>query len=118
MQPSDGISNPEVRELFLEDHSLTDLAGAADALSSRAMIEETLQMVRDRFDSIAAGLHSQVLFGMMAERVKVTEAVHRTGVPGTAIFLAIRHGEITTDQDDRGYDWVDTDEVGSLPVAR
>ena len=52
----------------------------------------------------------------MAERVKVTEAVRRTGVPGTAIFLAIRHGEITSERDDRGYDWVDPDEVAALGV--
>jgi hypothetical protein len=30
----------------------------------------------------------------MADRVKVTEAARTTGVPGPAIFLAIRHGEI------------------------
>lgn len=52
----------------------------------------------------------------MAERVKVTEAVRRTGVPGTVIFLAIRHREITSERDDRGYDWVDPDEVSSLAV--
>lgn len=56
--------------------------------------------------------------GVMAERVKVTEAVRRTGVPGTVIFLAIRHGELTSEQDDRGYDWVDPDEVASLTVPR
>jgi len=54
----------------------------------------------------------------MAERVKVTEAVRMTGVPGTEIFLAIRHGEITSERDDRGFDWVDPDEVASLAVAR
>jgi hypothetical protein len=54
----------------------------------------------------------------MAGRVKVTEAVPMTGVPGTEIFLAIRHGEITTERDDRGYDWVDPDEVASLVIAR
>ena len=50
----------------------------------------------------------------MTERVKVTEAVRRTGVTGTTILLAIRHGEITTVLDDRGYDWVDPDEVRTL----
>ena len=50
----------------------------------------------------------------MAERVKVTEAARRTGVSGTAIFLAIRHGDITSIQDDRGYDWVVLDEVVSM----
>ncbi|MGI9033010.1 MAG: hypothetical protein ACR2HY_04905 [Acidimicrobiales bacterium] len=54
----------------------------------------------------------------MAERVKVTEAVRRTGVPGAVVFLAIRHGEITSERDDRGYDWVDPDEVASLGVPR
>lgn len=50
----------------------------------------------------------------MSERVKVTEAVRRTGVAGPTIFLAIRHGDITTEQDERGYDWVDPDEVRKL----
>ena len=50
----------------------------------------------------------------MTQRVKVTEAVRRTGVPGTTILLAIRHGEISTRLDDRGYDWVDPDEVQVL----
>jgi hypothetical protein len=54
----------------------------------------------------------------MAERVKVTEAVRQTGVPGTVIFLAIRHGELASERDDRGYDWVDPDEVASLTVPR
>ena len=47
----------------------------------------------------------------MTDRLKVTEAARRTGVSGTVIFLAIRHGEITSVRDDRGYDWVDLDEV-------
>ncbi len=55
---------------------------------------------------------------MRADRVKVTQAVRLTGVPGTAIFLAIRHGEITTERDERGYDWVDPDKVAALAVAR
>jgi hypothetical protein len=54
----------------------------------------------------------------MAERVKVTEAVRITGVAGTEIFLAIRHGEITSERDGRGYDWVDPDEVVSLVTTR
>ncbi len=41
-----------------------------------------------------------------------------TGVPGTVIFLAIRHGEIGSERDDRGYDWVDPEEVASLAVVR
>lgn len=50
----------------------------------------------------------------MTTRVKVVDAVRETGVPGTAIYLAIRHGEITTERDERGYDWVDPDEVRAL----
>jgi hypothetical protein len=51
----------------------------------------------------------------VAERIKVTEAVRLTGVPGTAIFLAIRHGEITSERDDRGFDLVDPDESPPSP---
>ena len=54
----------------------------------------------------------------MAERVNVTEAVRRLGAPGTVIFLAIRHGEITSERDDRGYDWVDPEEIAALGVPR
>jgi hypothetical protein len=54
----------------------------------------------------------------MAERVKVTEAARRTGVSGTAIFLAIRHGDISSERDELGYDWVDPEEVMTLAVAR
>jgi hypothetical protein len=54
----------------------------------------------------------------MADRVKVTEAARATGVPGPEIFLAIRHGEISTVRDERGYDWVDPDEVARLAVAK
>lgn len=54
----------------------------------------------------------------MADRVKVTEAVRRTGVPGTQIFLAIRAGQITSERDERGYDWVDPDEVANLVMQR
>ncbi|MEY2432230.1 MAG: hypothetical protein QOC92_1955 [Acidimicrobiaceae bacterium] len=54
----------------------------------------------------------------MAERVKVTEAARRTGVSGTAIFLAIRHGDISSERDELGYDWVDPEEVMTLVVAR
>jgi hypothetical protein len=53
----------------------------------------------------------------VAERVKVTEAVRRTHIPGPEIFLAIRHGEISTVRDDRGDDWVDPDEVARLDAA-
>lgn len=53
----------------------------------------------------------------MTERVKVTEAVRRTGVPGTTIFLAIRDQRISTQRDARGYDWVDPDEVEGLASA-
>jgi hypothetical protein len=35
----------------------------------------------------------------MAERVKVTEAVRRTGVPGDVIFLTIRHGKISSQRE-------------------
>lgn len=54
----------------------------------------------------------------MADRVKVTEAARTTGVPGPDIFLAIRHGEISTMRDEHGYDWVDPEEVGRLVVAK
>ncbi len=54
----------------------------------------------------------------MTDRVKVTEAVRRTAVPGDVIFLAILHGEITSERDDRGYDFVDPDEVAMLGVQR
>jgi len=52
--------------------------------------------------------------GDVAERMKVSEAARQTGVTGTAIFLAIRRGEISTQLDKRGYDWVDVDEVRHL----
>ncbi|HEX7277380.1 MAG TPA: hypothetical protein VF244_08410 [Acidimicrobiales bacterium] len=54
----------------------------------------------------------------MAGRVRVSEAVRITGVAGTEIFLAIRHGEITSERDDRGFDLVDPDEVASLSATR
>ena len=54
----------------------------------------------------------------MAEHVKITEAVRRTGVPGDVIFLAIRHNEINSERDDRGHDWVDPDEVAALAVPK
>jgi hypothetical protein len=54
----------------------------------------------------------------MAERMKVTERVRSTGVPGTAIFLAIRHGEISTERAERGYDWVDPDEIAAVVLPR
>ena len=54
----------------------------------------------------------------MAQRVRITEAVRRTGVPGDVIFLAIRHNEISSERDDQGYDWVDPDEVAALAVPK
>jgi hypothetical protein len=51
-------------------------------------------------------------------RFTVTEAARGTGFSGTAIFLAIRRGQITTERDGRGYDWVDPDEVSTLAVQR
>jgi len=54
----------------------------------------------------------------MSERVKVTEAVRRTGVPGPTIFMAIAHGQISTKRDERGYDWVDPEEVRVLSTAQ
>lgn len=50
--------------------------------------------------------------------MKVTQAARTTGVSGTEIFLAIRHGEISTERDERGYDWVDPDEVATLATKR
>lgn len=47
-------------------------------------------------------------------RVSVPEAVRRTGVRGDRIYLAIRHGEITSERDERGFDRVDPDEVLTL----
>lgn len=51
---------------------------------------------------------------MPTERVSVPEAVRRTGVAGDRIFLAIRHGEISSMPDDRGIDRVDPTEVVRL----
>lgn len=53
----------------------------------------------------------------MSKRTKVTEAARLTGVAGTTIFLAIRDQRISTELDDRGYDWVDPDEVLKLVSA-
>jgi len=53
----------------------------------------------------------------MPDRVRVTEAARRTGVTGTEIFLAIRHGVISTVLDEHGYDWVDLDEVRNLALS-
>lgn len=47
---------------------------------------------------IGAAPTSPVALGPVAERVKVTEAVRRTGVPGDVIFLAIRHEEISSER--------------------
>lgn len=82
------FTEQEVAQILWVLSEASDLAGATDALSG------TLDV--------------------MAERVKVTEAVRRTGVPGTVIFLAIRHGELATDRDELGYDWVDPEEVAAL----
>ncbi|MGH9225754.1 MAG: hypothetical protein ACRD2W_18650 [Acidimicrobiales bacterium] len=110
------FTEQEVAQILWGLAEASDLATASDALSNLALIEETLRMVRDRFDR--RNPSSPRYRWAMAERVKVTEAVRRTGVPGTVVFLAIRHGEITSVRDDRGYDWVDPDEVASLAVPR
>lgn len=55
---------------------------------------------------------------LMIDRVKVTEAVRRTGEPGTEIFLAVRSGKIASERDERGYDWVDPDEAATLALQR
>ncbi len=44
----------------------------------------------------SAAVLSSKYDGAMADRVKVTEAARTIGVPGPDIFLAIRHGEIST----------------------
>ena len=51
---------------------------------------------------------------MDAERVSIPEAVRRTGVAGDRIFLAIRHGQISSVPDDRGIDRVSPEEVVRL----
>jgi hypothetical protein len=51
---------------------------------------------------------------MQRERVSVPEAVRRTGVRGDRIFLAIRHGEISTAFNERGLDQVVVEEVLTL----
>jgi hypothetical protein len=38
--------------------------------------------------------------------------------PEVANFLAIRHGEITSERGDQGYDWVDPVEVATLGVQQ
>ncbi len=48
------------------------------------------------------------------ERVSVPEAVRRTGVRGDRIFLAIRHGKISTAFNERGLDQVVIEEVLTL----
>ncbi len=52
------------------------------------------------------------------ERISIPEAVRRTGVAGDRIFLAIRHGEITTVPNDRGVDQVKPDEVVRLDTQQ
>lgn len=54
---------------------------------------------------------------MQIERVSIPEAVRRTGVAGDRIFLAIRHGEISSVPDERGIDRVDPDEVNRLDAT-
>jgi len=54
---------------------------------------------------------------MQPERVSIPEAVRRTGVAGDRIFLAIRHGEITSVPDDRGVDRVNPAEVAHLDAS-
>ena len=49
-----------------------------------------------------------------SELVSVPEAVRRTGVRGDRIFLAIRHGEISTAFNERGIDQVVVEEVLTL----
>ncbi len=44
------FTEQEVARILWVLSDAADLAGAADALSSLAMIEETLKMVRDRFN--------------------------------------------------------------------
>jgi len=44
------FTEQEVAQILWVLSEASDLAGAADALSSLAMIEDTLRMVRDRFD--------------------------------------------------------------------
>ena len=51
---------------------------------------------------------------MDTERVSVPEAVRRTGVRGDRIFLAIRHGKISTAFNERGLDQVVVEEVLTL----
>lgn len=45
------------------------------------------------------------------EHVSVSQAVRRTGVRGDRIFLSLRHGELASVPDDRGFDLVDPDAV-------
>jgi hypothetical protein len=105
----------EVAQILWVLSEAADRAHEAHALSDVALIEDTLRMVRNRSTAVVPSSRYAL---HMVERVKVTEAVRRTGVPGTAIFLAIRHGEITSERDDHGYDWVDPDEVAALGVQQ
>jgi hypothetical protein len=54
---------------------------------------------------------------MQTERVSIPEAVRRTGIAGDRIFLAIRHGEISSVPDQRGIDQVSPDEVIRLDAS-
>jgi hypothetical protein len=43
---------------------------------------------------------------------------HGAGVPVTIIPLAMRHGELTANRDEGGYEWGDPEEVAALDVPR
>ncbi len=109
------FTEQEVAQILWVLSEASELAGAGDALSSVALIEGTRR--RCASDLTIAVPTSRTL-GAMAERIKVTGAVRHTGVPGDVIFLAIRHDEISSQRDDRGYDWVDPDNVAALTVPR
>jgi hypothetical protein len=51
---------------------------------------------------------------MTPERVRVPEAVRRTGVAGDQIYLAVKHGTISHEDDERGFPHVLVDEVLTL----
>ena len=105
------FTEAEVAQILWVMTDAAEHATEARAFSSLVLIEERFEScVRD---SMIAEVVTNSMKNML-ERVKVTEAARQTGVAGTEIFLAIRHGTISTVLDDRGYDWVDLDEVRSL----
>ncbi|MCA1846675.1 MAG: MFS transporter [Actinobacteria bacterium] len=59
-----------------------------------------------------------VLGTTMLTRRSVLPRARLLRFSGTDIFLAIRSGQITSERDDRGYDWVDPDEVATLVMQR